>query len=203
MMMNLKIKKIKKMINNFVAREGRVFIYISFAIFVFSYLFICDTFAFICFLITLFLIFIYRNNLKAKVKVDSLVSPVSGEIIAIDKVNSQNIIYISVGVLNSHILIAPKDSLFKEELHKNGLNFCTNSYKAKELNEKRILSFDDIKLELISGRFNISHEFVSKSNVNQYDKIGIFVNGIVKVYIPSSYYLNLKLGQKVKVGEVL
>ncbi|WP_375722893.1 hypothetical protein LXN10_10015 [Arcobacter sp. KX21116] len=191
------------MINNFVAKEGRVYIYISFAIFVFSYLFICDTLAFITFVITLFLIFIYRNNLKIKVKVDSLVSPISGEIIAIDKLNSQNIVYVNVGILDSHILIAPKDSLFKEEFHRNGLNFCTNSYKAKELNEKRVLKFDDIRLELISGRFNISHEFNNVGNVKQYDKIGVFINGIVKIYIPSSYPLNLKFAQKLKVGEVL
>ncbi|ADG92375.1 hypothetical protein Arnit_0710 [Arcobacter nitrofigilis DSM 7299] len=191
------------MINNFVAKEGRVYIYISFAIFVFSYLFICDTLAFITFFITLFLIFIYRNNLKVKAKVDSLVSPISGEVVAIDKIDSQNVVYINVGIMNSHILIAPKDSLVKEEFHKNGLNFCTNSYKAKELNEKRVLSFDDIKLELISGRFNISHEFINEIKVNQYDKIGVFINGIVKIYIPSSYQLNLKFAQKVKVGEVL
>ncbi len=197
------IKKIKKMINNFVAKEGRVYIYISFAIFVFSYLFICDTLAFITFFITLFLIFIYRNNLKVKVKIDSLVAPISGEVIAIDKIDSKNVVYINVGLLDSHILVAPKNSLFKEIFHKNGLNFCTNSCKANELNEKRVLSFDDIKLELISGRFNISHEFINQASVNQYDKIGIFIDGIVKIYIPASYNLNLKFGQKIKVGEVL
>jgi hypothetical protein len=40
-------------------------------------------------------------------------------------------------------------------------------------------------------------------NVKQYDKIGVFINGIVKIYIPSSYPLNLKFAQKLKVGEVL
>lgn len=191
------------MTNKFIAKEGISYIYISFAIFVISYLFICDTLAFISFFITLFLIFIYRNNLKVKAKVDSVVSPISGEIMAIDKVDSFNVIYLNVGLLDSHILIAPKDSFFKVESHKNGLNLCVNSYKAKELNEKRVLSFDNIKLELISGRFNISHNFIDNQEIKQYDKIGIFINGIVKIYIPTSYHLNLKLGQKIKTGEVL
>ncbi len=199
-----KIKKTKKMINKFVAKEGTSYIYISFAIFVFSYLFICDTLAIIALFISIFLLYIYRDNMKVKAKVDALVSPISGEIIAIDKIDSQNVIYIDVCLLSSsHILIAPKDSIFKEVMHQNGLNLCTNSFKAKQLNEKRVLTFDDIKVELISGRFNISHAFLENKEVIQYQKVGIFINGIVKIYIPTSYKLNIKLGKKIKVGEVL
>jgi len=199
-----KIKKTKKMINKFVAKEGTSYIYISFAIFVFSYLFICDTLAIIALVISIFLLYIYRDNMKVKAKVDALVSPISGEIIAIDKIDSQNVIYIDVCLLSSsHILIAPKDSIFKEVMHQNGLNLCTNSFKAKQLNEKRVLTFDDIKVELISGRFNISHAFLENKEVIQYQKVGIFINGIVKIYIPTSYKLNIKLGKKIKVGEVL
>ncbi|PLY09397.1 MAG: hypothetical protein C0626_10465 [Arcobacter sp.] len=192
------------MINKFVAKEGTSYIYISFAIFVFSYLFICDTLAIIALFISIFLLYIYRDNMKVKAKVDALVSPISGEIIAIDKIDSQNVIYIDVCLLSSsHILIAPKDSIFKEVMHQNGLNLCTNSFKAKQLNEKRVLTFDDIKVELISGRFNISHAFLENKEVIQYQKVGIFINGIVKIYIPTSYKLNIKLGKKIKVGEVL
>ncbi|WP_419764051.1 MAG: hypothetical protein ACNI28_09675 [Arcobacter sp.] len=191
------------MINKFVAKEGIPYIYISFAIFIFSYLFICDTLAVLALFVCIFLLYIYRDNLKVKAKVDVLVSPVSGEVIAIDKVDSQNVIYLDVSLLDSHILIAPKDSFFKEEPHRNGLNLCSDSYKAKELNEKRVLSFDDMKVELISGRFNISHPFSKEKEVSQYQKMGTFINGIVKIYIPTSYKLNIKQGKKIKAGEVL
>lgn len=191
------------MINKFVAKEGLLYIYISFAIFVFSYLFICDTLALITLFITIFFVYIYRDNLKEKAKVEALVSPASGEIMAIDKVDSQTVIYLNVGLLDSHILIAPKDSFFKEEMHINGLNLCVNSFKAKQLNEKRVLTFNDIKVELISGRFNISHSFTNEKDMIQYQKVGTFINGIVKIYIPLTYNLNVKLGKKIKAGEVL
>jgi len=191
------------MINKFIAKEGQLYIYISFAIFVFAYLFMCDTLAFILFVITIFLIWIYRSNLKLKAKVENLISPISGKVIAIDKVDSKSVVYIDVSLLDSHILIAPKDSSYKEIMHRFGLNLCSNSYKAKELNEKRVLNFDDVKIELISGRFNISHPFLEEKEVKQYDKIGVFLNGVIKIYIPSSYKLKVKLGQKIKTGEVL
>lgn len=191
------------MINKFVAKEGLLYIYISFAIFVFSYLFICDTLALITLFITIFFVYIYRDNLKEKAKVEALVSPASGKIMAIDKVDSQTVIYLNVGLLDSHILIAPKDSFFKEEMHINGLNLCVNSFKAKQLNEKRVLTFNDIKVELISGRFNISHSFTNEKDMIQYQKVGTFINGIVKIYIPLTYNLNVKLGKKIKAGEVL
>jgi uncharacterized membrane protein YraQ (UPF0718 family) len=191
------------MINKFVAKEGLAYIYISFVISIIAYLFICDTLALLALFITLFFIFIYRNNLKIKAKVENLVSPISGRITAIDKVNSQSVVYLDVGLLNSHILIAPKDSNFKESMHRFGLNLCSNSYKAKELNEKRVLNFDDIKIELISGKYNITHPFLEEKDVKQYDKIGVFLNGVIKIYIPNSYDLKLKLGQKIKAGEVL
>lgn len=191
------------MINKFVAKEGLFYIYIFFAIAIFAYIFICDTLAVIALLITLFFVYIYRDNIKVKANVDALVSPIGGEIIAIDKLASQSVIYLDVSLFDSHILIAPKDSSFKEEIHRNGLNLCSDSFKAKQLNEKRVLSFDDIKVELISGRFNISHVFSKEKELTQYQKVGTFINGIVKIYIPSSYNLNIKLGQKIKAGEVL
>ncbi len=191
------------MINKFVAKEGISYIYIFFAISIFAYFFICDTLALIAFLLTLFFVYIYRNNFKVKAKVDAIVSPISGEIIAIDKIDSKNVVYLDVGLLDSHILIAPKDSEFKELSHINGLNLCSDSFKAKQLNEKRVLAFDDIKVELISGRFNISHAFSKEKETTQYEKVGIFINGIVKIYIPTTYNLNIKLGKKIKAGEVL
>ena len=191
------------MINKFIAKEGVGYVYITFSIAIFSYLFICDTLALLAFFVALFLVYIYRNNLKIKSKVSNLIAPIGARVIAIDKVNSETIVYLNVSLLDSHILIAPKDSFVKELIHINGLNLCSNSYKAKKLNEKSVLTFDDIKLELISGRFNISHPFLKSKEVEQYEKIGVFIDGTIKMYIPNSYKLNLKLGQKIKAGEVL
>lgn len=191
------------MMSNFIAKEGFKSIYISLAVAIFSYLFICDTLAIIAFLVSLFLIFVYRNNLITKAATDSLVSVVDGKVFAIDKNEESTSVYIEDTLCNSHTLVAPKDSHFKKVYQKHGLNLPQFSYKAKELNSKTILSFDDINVELYAGKCNISHDIINDCEVKQYDKITVFINGVVKLIIPNSYNLNLKLGQKLKAGETL
>lgn len=191
------------MMNNFIAKEGLKSIYISFALTLFSYLFICDTLALLLLLVSLLLMYIYRANLVNKASTDNLVSVTDGKVFAIDKTEERTSIYIEVGLLDSHILLAPKDGSFKRVCHKNGLNLSQFSYKAKELNSKTTLAFDDIEVTLYEGRWNISHEFINDGEVKQYEKIGLLINGIVKISIPSSLSLNVKLGQKIKAGETL
>ena len=191
------------MMNNFIAKEGVKSIYISFAATIFSFLFLCNFITVVLFLLTIFLVFIYRNNLTSKSSTDALVSITDGKVFAIDVNKETTSIYIEVGLLDSHILIAPKDSSFKIVSQKHGLNLSQFSYKAKELNSKTVLSFDDIIVELYEGRCNIPHDFINNSDVKQYDKIGLFINGVVKLVVPSSINLSLKLGQKIKAGETL
>ncbi len=191
------------MMNNFIAKEGLKSIYISFAATIFSFLFLCNFITTVLLLLTLFLVYIYRNNLTSKSSTDALVSIIDGKVFAIDKSKENTSIYIEVGLLDSHILIAPKDASFKKVYQKHGLNLSQFSYKAKELNSKTILSFDDISVELYEGRFNISHDFIDNCDVKQYDKIGLFIDGIVKIVVPSSTNISLKLGQKLKAGETL
>lgn len=189
--------------NNFIAKEGLKYIYLAFALTIFSYIFVCNTLAIILFCLSLFLVYIYRNNILTKAASDSLVSVTDGKIFAIDKTKEFTSIYIEVGLIDSHILVAPKDANYKKVYRRKGLNLAQFSYKSKELNSKTILSFDDIIVELYEGRYNISHEFLADSTVKQYDKIGLFVNGVIKLVVPSSTKLNLKLGQKIKAGETL
>lgn len=191
------------MMSSFIAKEGLKSIYISFALTIFSYLFICDTLAFILLAISIFLIYIYRNNIIAKASTENLVSVIDGKVFAIDKSEKSTSIYLDVSLCDSHILISPKDSDYKKLYKKSGLNLPQFSYKAKELNSKTVLAFDDINIELYSGRYNISHEFLLDREVKQYEKIGMFFNGIVKIEVPSSYSVNTKLGQKIKAGETL
>lgn len=191
------------MMSNFIAKEGLKYIYSAFAVTIFFYLFICNTLAIISFLVTIFLVYIYRNNLITKSSTDSLVSVIDGKIFAMDKTEDTTSIYIEVGVCDSHILVAPKDANYKKISERHGLNLSQFSYKAKELNNKKIISFDDIIVELIAGRCNINHDFIANGEVKQYQKIGMFLNGTVKMVVPNSYKLNLKLSQKIKAGETL
>ena len=191
------------MMSSFIAKEGLKSIYISFALTIFSYLFICNTLAVILLAISIFLIYIYRNNIIVKASTENLVSVIDGKVFAIDKSENSTSIYLDVSLCDSHILISPKDSDYKKLYKKSGLNLPQFSYKAKELNSKTVLAFDDINIELYSGRYNISHEFLLDREVKQYEKIGMFFNGIVKIEVPSSYSVNTKLGQKIKAGETL
>lgn len=191
------------MMSNFIAKEGSKYIYSAFALTIFSYLFICNTLAFVLLLITILLVYIYRNNLTSKSSTDSLVSVIDGKVFAMDKTEEFTSVYIEVGVCNAHTLIAPKDSTYKKVYEKHGINLALFSYKSKELNGKKVISFDDILVELISGRCNINHDFIDDGIVTQYQKIGMFISGVVKLTIPNSYTINLKLNQKIKAGETL
>lgn len=190
-------------INKFILKEGNKKLFTSLAITLFSYFFICDILALLFLLATIFIAFIYRNNLKEKAKVTKIIAPIDGKILAIDKIDNKSVIHLEVNLCDSHILVAPKDSSYKFVSSKNGLNLKTNSYKAKILNEKKILSFDDIFVELISGKCNFTHDFLDNSKVHQYQKIGLFFDGLIKITIPNNYPLSVKLGQKIKTGEIL
>ena len=130
-------KRVKKIMNNFIAKEGLKYIYLAFALTIFSYIFVCNTLAIILFCLSLFLVYIYRNNILTKAASDSLVSVTDGKIFAIDKTKEFTSIYIEVGLIDSHILVAPKDANYKKVYEKHGLNLSQFSYKAKELNNKR------------------------------------------------------------------
>ena len=191
------------MINSFILPEGKRYILISFIATIIAWFFICDTLAFLLFLLTLGFIYVYRNNEVTKAKVENYVSPIDGEVFAIDKKSKKTNIYVNVSLCNSHSVIAPINCKYKVKSLVHGLNLSGFTFKSKLLNTKKVVKFDKLKLELISGRFNIEHDFKASKEVEQYEKVGIFLNGVAIISVPKDVILNIKLQDKIKAGQVL
>ncbi|RXJ86813.1 phosphatidylserine decarboxylase [Arcobacter sp. CECT 8985] len=149
-------------------------------------------------------IFIYRNK---KVNIDQssiLISPISGEVQAIDFDDKHKIIYINTSLFDNSILLAPQTGKIKLVCLKRGINLPLNDKKSKLLNEKLIFEQKDIKVELLSSTAT-NRLFINNFNnsVNIGEKIGIFTQGEVILFIKKEKEIFLKIGQKIEVGQKL
>lgn len=159
------------------------------------------------FLSTLFLLifflslYIFRNEKIELCKDCTIVSPVSGEVHAIDFNEKYKIIYINTSLFDNSILIAPQSGNLKLTYLKRGINLPLNEKLSKKLNEKLIFEQKNIKVELLSS--TATNELaLSKINENLdiAQKIGIFTQGEVILFIDKNVDISLQIGQKIKVG---
>lgn len=167
-------------------------------------------FAKIGFVVTLALLWIYRNNLSLEynpLNLDNTIyAPIDGKITGIDFVNEVCRIYIDVSLLDNHILRSPIKGEVKTISFTNGLNLSSWTHKSKFLNHKVILSFVDefnetTKLTAISGIFGAKIViYPSASKVLTRDTLGIFIQGTIVLEIPSTYELKVKIGEKISSG---
>jgi phosphatidylserine decarboxylase len=187
--------------NNLLLKEGFKPLAIALALAVFSFLFICDTLGFIFLLVSIFIFYIHRNPIVGFVPKDenNIMSPIEGKISSIDYSKNNYKIYIDVSLCNGHVLRAPKTSAFSVKKIIHGLNLCHNTFKAKELNSRATLKFDDIKVKLLSGFCNKVITLEEEKQVLTSQRFGLFFHGLVMVEIPKSdYELNVEIGQKVQ-----
>lgn len=188
------------MINRFLLKEGKGYVYSLFALFIFFLLIDCELLASFSFIIMVLFLIIFRNSLPKKAAVNALVSPISGKVYAIDKKDSSSTLYVDVCLFGNSNVISMKECNYNNGLLKNGLNLNAKTYKASLLNTKKLIDFDDIKLEFISGRFDIKSNFENSKKLNQYDQVGVFVDGIVKINIPNTYEISTNIGDKINIG---
>ena len=196
--------------NQFILKEGyskiAIAITITLILFFFGFSFLSK----VGVLITLFLLWIYKNNLSESYNPqnleESIYAPIDGKISSIDYSKDSCKVYIDVRLWDNHILRAPVNGNFSVDLLINGLNLSGWTYKSKLLNTRASMSFVDsggevIKLNAICGFFAPKIVLESdKKEVKTSEKIGLFVHGIVILEIPKSYELKLKLNDKVMSG---
>jgi phosphatidylserine decarboxylase len=190
--------------NNIILQEGYKSILIALTLSVLASLFICDTLAIIGYIITFVLLFAYRNpNINFYNKDEkNILAPIDGKITAIDYSKNKYKVYIDVSLCDTHILRAPKDAPFKIKSFINGMNLCSNTYKAKLLNTRATLKFDDIKVKLLSGMCNPNITlYDTLENVEATQAIGVFLHGTIVVEIPKEYELQIALNDKIKAGQ--
>jgi phosphatidylserine decarboxylase len=167
-------------------------------------------FAKVGFLLTLALLWIYRNDLKKAFNPSNLegtiYSPIDGRISGIDFIDGIFKIYIDVNLCGNHILRAPTKGAFSILSNTKGLNLSSWSFKGKLLNAQADISFVDsnnelTKIKAIGGTCgtNISLD-ADKKDVKTSDKIGVFTQGIIILELPKSYELTVKIGEVVSSG---
>jgi len=187
--------------NQLILKEGFIPVVIALAISLFLNLFISDFFGNIGFIVTLALIFIYRNPSRQTMNNKGMVlAPIDGRVSAIDITKNKYKVYIDVNLCNTHVLRAPIKSKYKLKSFINGLNLKSSSYKAKLLNTQAVIKFDDIKIKLISGICNSNIILNENDKVEATQNIGVFLNGLVIMELPRNSELKIALNDKVYAG---
>jgi len=185
-----------------VAKEGQKAILIAFLVMIVSILIGCGFLVTLAFIATIGLIFIFRNKDISYNNNDSdITSPISGVVTAIDVAEeNKKDIYIDVSLCNNHILRACEDGDCTVE-YKRGLNLLLNSFKAKRLNDKAIIKFNQTKINLCSSLFNTSINITKTQKLRKGEKIGVFLQGEVCVTVDSANDIMVKIGDKVDSGQ--
>jgi hypothetical protein len=181
-------------------QEGYKSIFIAIIVSLFLFIIDCEVLGFIGMIITLFIVYMYRNPIVGFIPKDDdiIMAPIEGKISSIDVKDNNYEVYIDTGVCDAAILRAPKNTqnFNYEILH--GMNFCHHTLKAKEFNTRATLYFDDISINLLAGVCNQGIILDSKKNLQTGDKIGLFFQGLVQVIIPKDKYnLDVELMKKI------
>jgi phosphatidylserine decarboxylase len=192
--------------NSFIISNGTKPIALVFAASVFAYVFVCETLGHVLLLITLLLMYIYRNPERDIKRNDSeILSICDGTVNTIDVFENHTDIYINVSILDTHILRAPMDGDIKIVSKRFGLNLNPNSFLATKLNESLRLRFENLDIEFLSGFFNSKIHIDSQHNLIKGDKFGSFLNGIIKLRFEhnENIKLNVKIGDKLQAGKTI
>lgn len=190
--------------NNFILKEGYKYIAITFILALVVKLLICNFLGNLGLLLTIFMLFMYRNPMRDIFTTEhSILAPIDGTIKAIDYKNGKQIIYCDVNLCDTHILRAPLSGKIKVKSYINGLNLSSNSYKAKQLNEQAIIKFHNLKIKLLSGVCNSKILLDDKSEIKQGERFGLFFMGSVIIEPKKEIELSVKIGDKIKAGQTL
>lgn len=187
----------------FFIKEGLFQIVVALSITLFLMLFISDFFGYISLLITFVLLYIYRLPSINKIPSEQIISPVSGKVIAIDKVNGNDIIHIELDFCNTSLIISPENSKIEVLEYKKGLNLDENTFKAKKLNTFVKIKLKSLVLDILVGKCNTLLSISDKKKVKQYDKIGVLVAGSLRIILNKEFKSQVKVGQKIKIAETI
>lgn len=188
------------MFDSVIAKEGQrsvLFAFIAMLVFILGG---CGFLAFSAFVLTLVFIFVYRNNtLINNSKSSDVVAPISGTISAIDVKDGKKHIYIDVSICNTHILRSLEDGEYKVS-YKRGLNLVLSTFKAKLLNEKTTISFENSSMQLISSMCNPQVKINDNTNLKVSERIGSFLQGQIIVTLNKELTPEVKIGDKLQSG---
>lgn len=157
-------------------------------------------------LVTLFLLFVYRNiNRHIFTNTTHVLSPVDGKLEAIDRVNGEIKLYCKVSMCDVHNVKAPLNAELKVVRSQKGLNLDPNSHNGSILNEQLELDFisadfEPIKINLIGGFCNGSFDITEKESVEQGENISVITDGVVVITLKGGE-CELNIGDKLTSGQ--
>ncbi len=158
----------------------------------------------ILYILAIALIFIYRNPERTvHSNQNEFLSPVDGKINSIDIKDGKTYLYIDVSLLDVHLLRSPIDADLRVESHIKGLNLPSHKFKAKKLNERAVLDFGKIKVDLLSGMCNPPMKLNDKKALSKGERFGIFVDGSVMIELANNEKLFVTIGDRVYSGDTV
>ncbi|NQY21029.1 MAG: hypothetical protein HRT40_06940 [Campylobacteraceae bacterium] len=186
------------MLKNLILKESYKKILCLFIVSLIIDIFISGFLANILYLYTLFTIFVFRNTSIEIKNIKSILSPINGEISAIDYKNNKTIIYIDVCIFSQHTFTSPINANLTSLVKRSGINLDTNTYLAKNLNTKITFDIGDLNIILLEDNCSMgTYIDLSKSSFKQGEKIAIFTSGKVIITLGKKINTSLKIGQKV------
>jgi len=190
--------------NKLILEEGYKKVVMTFLISIALLLFISDFLGYIGLTLSIIILYIYRAGYRHIFKnTQSVLAPIDSTITAIDEKNGKYKIYCKVGLSDNHLFRAPIDSEMIVKKYRRGLNLNPHTYKASLYNEQIVLKFNDLKIKLISGLFNHKMKRIKEGNIEQGDKVSVFLDGLVIITIPKNNKLLVKIDDKLISGQTV
>ena len=195
-----------------IAKESIPFISINVILLLLSIIFNNIIVTFVLFIILCFLLFFFRDPRRIiNTEKNSFLSAADGKIVEIKEVTIDNNKYTKISVFmsifNAHINRAPFDGTVNEVIHIPGKFRFANKNLSTEDRERNVIevNMEENKyyLKQIAGFVARRAVFYPKTGkkIKKGEKIGIIkFSSRVEHYIPSTFSLCIKIGEKTKAG---
>jgi len=170
---------------------------------------------FITFLITLFLIFLFRNPEREYLHYQelSVISPVDGAVVSIEELKEDEYAYkveIDGNYLDVSLLRTPFTSVVKDIEKQNGARLSPLKPLSKTINESLELVFVDKNSNSIKILHRLKQSFMGieveakrSQSLYQGSRYGIMINGVTTLYLPQNFRLNISVGTELIASQTL
>lgn len=204
-----------KGINNFpIAKEGFSYILVL-AVVSITFYFVLKPVFVLSLILLLFVLFFFRNpNRKIPDKMEAVVSPADGRVMSVSEVYETEFIgtkafkvTIFLSIFNVHINRSPIDGIVTYVKYRPGKYFPAFKSHASEMNERNSVGIENETLKVLVHQITefIARRIVCKvgkgDSILKGQRFGIIKFGsCTEIIVPTSVYLKVKAGDKVKAG---
>ncbi|WP_457743424.1 phosphatidylserine decarboxylase [Sulfurimonas sp.] len=196
-------------------QHSRKYVGFSFAVLIVFLFLDLNLFALVTFIFMAFAIYSFRNPEKSffSYEKNSVASPVDGTIIAVEEIEDSEYSF-KVDIYSSYMdvsfLRVPFDSKIESINLVRGARLSKNSKLFESLNEYAHLVLVDDNKNKVKIEHKLTRSFAPlfidialNDNVKQTTRYGLMLNGVTTLYLPSSFRLDVSIGNKVSASETL